>query len=532
MEGEDNVLLYAQEQHRSNDPDRGTYLFGSSHMLGLDDWKPTESRVLTLIRRAGFNILSKCSWVKLDRPLLTALVDRWHPETNTFHFPCGEMTSTLQDVSCILGLQIDGEPVVAAPQVPTRWRSYLDMCEELLGINILNLHVLGQYKSCLQMAFLRDIFSEINLQGQNMHVIRCYTRAYLMYLLGKALIPDISRNEIHIQYLGFLEDFRDSGKLSWGSAVLAYLYRQLTWAALKKRRKFIGGCLHLLQLWCWERLHVAGPIPRPPLNPQDVSFGARWHRRLSRETPNRTWEFYRNEFDVIEESQIIWEPYSLEDLSRVGAICRENSQLWRARVPMFYMGVMDVHMPERVWRQFGAPQVDVMFRTRELLITNPEASYLDVKNDILKLQEDTLNKLRIKIPEYEQPSNPSGAEYTPGESSRDTLTPVHVPTPPPHLIGGLHIHDEGTQLTPHIEEEDEGNDETQRRMIRGRGKRIIFKLLLPVKKKKGSVLMQFERILEEGLLRTEVGRLQLCQRECLISWFFAPVAVEETYEET
>ncbi|MQL99554.1 hypothetical protein Taro_032278 [Colocasia esculenta] len=232
-----------------------------------------------------------------------------------------------------------------------------------------------------------------------------------------------------------------------------------------------------------QMLHVAGPIPRPPLNPQDVSFGARWHRRLSRETPNRTWEFYRNEFDVIEESQIIWEPYALEDLSRVGAICRENSQLWRAHVPMFCMGVMEVHMPERVWRQFGAPQVipptperydrkdgrgharenwllyharyierwndranailkpptqeeedqsqwrqwygqqsnlyltpfseeppteycprgpieralvDVTFRTRELLITNPEASYLDVKNDILKLQEDTLNKLRIK----------------------------------------------------------------------------------------------------------------------------------------
>ncbi|MQM18721.1 hypothetical protein Taro_051715 [Colocasia esculenta] len=35
----------------------------------------------------------------------------------------------------------------------------------------------------------------------------------------------------------------------------------------------------------------------------------------------------------------------------------------------------------------------------------------------LKLQEDILNKIRIKIPEYEQPSIPSGAEYTPGESS-------------------------------------------------------------------------------------------------------------------
>ncbi|MQM05122.1 hypothetical protein Taro_037929 [Colocasia esculenta] len=186
--------------------------------------------------------------------------------------------------------------------------------------------------------------------------------------------------------------------------------------------------------------------------------GQMWHRRLSREAPNCTWEFYRNEFDVIEESQ-----------------------------------------------------VDVTFRTRELLITNPEVSYLEVKKEILKLQEDTFNKLRIKIPEYEQPSIPSGAEYTPGESSGgpntwaypwtseqwpnvydaqsrgisqmdlqmsqwtqdfcvlDALTPVRVLTPPPHIIEGVHIYDQGTQLTPHMEEEGEDNDETQplRRMIGG-----------------------------------------------------------------
>ncbi|MQM15146.1 hypothetical protein Taro_048084 [Colocasia esculenta] len=189
----------------------------------------------------------------------------------------------------------------------------------------------------------------------------------------------------------------------------------------------------------------------------------------------------------VDNLNIIWEPYVLEDLSHVAAICKESSELWRAHVPMFCMAVMEVHIPERVWRQFGAPQVippaperydrkdghgharenwllyharniemwndrantilepptqeedqsqwrqwygqqsnlyltpfseeppteyclrgpiecalvDVTFPTRELLITNPEASYLDVKKEILKLQEDTLNKLQIKIPEYE-----------------------------------------------------------------------------------------------------------------------------------
>ena len=33
---------------------------------------------------------------------LTALIDRWRPETHNFHLPCGEMTVTLEDVAMIL----------------------------------------------------------------------------------------------------------------------------------------------------------------------------------------------------------------------------------------------------------------------------------------------------------------------------------------------------------------------------------------------------------------------------------------------
>src|SRR5204862_296309 len=40
-------------------------------------------------------------WFPFDRSLLTALVDRWRPETHTFHLPFGEMTVTLQDVAML-----------------------------------------------------------------------------------------------------------------------------------------------------------------------------------------------------------------------------------------------------------------------------------------------------------------------------------------------------------------------------------------------------------------------------------------------
>jgi hypothetical protein len=64
-----------------------------------------------------------------DNAALTALVDRWRPETHTFHLPCGELTVTLQDVAMILGLPVDGQPVCGNVQ-PIGWR---DMVELIVG---------------------------------------------------------------------------------------------------------------------------------------------------------------------------------------------------------------------------------------------------------------------------------------------------------------------------------------------------------------------------------------------------------------
>ena len=47
-----------------------------------------------------------------DTALLSALVDRWRPETHSFHLTVGEMSVTLQDVAYQFGLPIAGAPVV------------------------------------------------------------------------------------------------------------------------------------------------------------------------------------------------------------------------------------------------------------------------------------------------------------------------------------------------------------------------------------------------------------------------------------
>ncbi|MBA0607456.1 hypothetical protein Godav_019753, partial [Gossypium davidsonii] len=49
-----------------------------------------------------------CWGCKLDPTLISALVERWTPETHTFQLPCSECTITLKDVQLQLGLLMDG----------------------------------------------------------------------------------------------------------------------------------------------------------------------------------------------------------------------------------------------------------------------------------------------------------------------------------------------------------------------------------------------------------------------------------------
>ncbi|XP_066328824.1 protein MAIN-LIKE 1-like isoform X2 [Miscanthus floridulus] len=75
-----------------------------------------DERYTPYIWRAGFLELVRVvnyGLPPLDPALLTAAVDRWRPETHTFHLPYGEMTLTMLDVKAIFGLRLEGLPVIA-----------------------------------------------------------------------------------------------------------------------------------------------------------------------------------------------------------------------------------------------------------------------------------------------------------------------------------------------------------------------------------------------------------------------------------
>ena len=187
--------------------------------------------------------------------MITALVERWRPETHTFHLPWGECTITLEDVALHLGIRVDGR-VVAGPSF-LHWD---ELCHELLGEVPFENACKGV---ALKLTWLPSILRAPLPKEPTMHQLQCRCRAYIMYMIGGALIPDKSGNRVHLMYLNLLRDLNNTKKYSWGSACLANLYRELCRVS-SEVGKSMGGCVLLLQSWAWYLMSCIAPrVPRP-----------------------------------------------------------------------------------------------------------------------------------------------------------------------------------------------------------------------------------------------------------------------------
>ncbi|KAF1884777.1 hypothetical protein Lal_00028664 [Lupinus albus] len=120
-------LLRLQDQHRSSvinylEPSKDVIRMRHVNMF---DEEPLLNDILQL---TSFSKLSSLRSFNIDPCLITALVERWRPETHTFHLPHGECTITLEDVSLQLGVNVNGLPIDG----PTYF-DWNEICEELLG---------------------------------------------------------------------------------------------------------------------------------------------------------------------------------------------------------------------------------------------------------------------------------------------------------------------------------------------------------------------------------------------------------------
>ena len=144
---------------------------------------------------AGFYGLARIGFIQLDWHLITALVERWRPETHTFHLPQGECAITLQDVAIQLGLPVDGLPVTCTIRM-----DWGQLCHQLLGVIPPHGRLQG---SCLSLAWLTETFHELAPDADDIAIQR-YARAYILQLMDGCLFMDKSGSTMHIMFLPLL----------------------------------------------------------------------------------------------------------------------------------------------------------------------------------------------------------------------------------------------------------------------------------------------------------------------------------------
>ena len=111
----DNTLLWDQANLISafvwNSPHFSRSLRTDESGRSLDIWVLTDIQK-NLLQEWDFGVFANTNiCTQLDASLVEVLVDHWWSETNTFRFPTGKMTITLENIYFILGLPIIGESI-------------------------------------------------------------------------------------------------------------------------------------------------------------------------------------------------------------------------------------------------------------------------------------------------------------------------------------------------------------------------------------------------------------------------------------
>ncbi|KAK1369294.1 Aminotransferase-like, plant mobile domain-containing protein [Heracleum sosnowskyi] len=298
-------------------------------------------------------ILASTYSVPRDKMLILGLAEYWCCDTNTFIFPWGEVTITLEDV-----MQLGCFSVLGSSFLTSLNGQFIDVFDCLRsGVKKIKYASGGAVTPCMWMEYF---------MGSGMDVEH---EAFLLYWLSKFVFP---RSQILVQDFQVAIHLSRGNRIALAPVVLACIYRDMSVlrnsmvksveSESRIRLTFTTWHYDLVQMWVWERF--AGFRPLPNVTEMEVPRSARWNGFAKSNISN-----VRMAFDTAKLS-FLWRPYAMiSSFSMLSNMYKDNEQ-WvvvesdaeesyarclRAS-ELVGLGYIEQYLPHRVAMQFGFDQ--------------------------------------------------------------------------------------------------------------------------------------------------------------------------------
>lgn len=208
-------------------------------------------------------LLSSLYEIRRNQSLILELVKYWCPQTNTFVFPWGEATITLEDVMILGGFSVLGEPVT------------LPLSKDLLAMEAKLVELRRKMWTRSQGCWIK-FFVEEEESHELEHV------GFLSLWLSRFVFPSLSDSNIGRDVFPIAIHLSQGTTVALAPAVLASLYESLRLLKQQVVSSVVElvtvlGPFQIVHQWAIERFPILGPKFPKELKPGEPR-AARWHK--------------------------------------------------------------------------------------------------------------------------------------------------------------------------------------------------------------------------------------------------------------
>jgi len=192
---------------------------------------------------SGLTPLLTSGYENISHGFVCAMTERWHEETSNFHLLVREMTITLDDVACLLGIPITRR-LLPYRELTREERLEIMQSDLLFIAKAATKEMTRQGAAHISFGVLKRRYEELlnrcnqlveihtqEEEDERAEVRRACIKAFLFLLLGWTIFSGKINKNINLLWFLALQDMDELDSWSWGGMRLAFLYEQLSFTS-------------------------------------------------------------------------------------------------------------------------------------------------------------------------------------------------------------------------------------------------------------------------------------------------------------